>query len=175
MSSSYKRKGCCLNYSLIVACSKNRVIGINNTLPWRLRDDLKFFKEKTMGHAMVMGRKTFESIGKALPGRRSIVLTRNKSINFPEGVEVVHDLLELGAKFSKDEEVFIIGGAEIYKLFLPMAQTIYLTQVDCEIEGDVFLPKINENNFNITLEQSCDKNEVNDYSWVRRRLDRKGL
>jgi dihydrofolate reductase len=128
--------------SIIAALSKNRVIGINNQLPWKIPEDLKRFKEITMGHPVVMGRKTFESIGKPLPGRKNIVLTRGE-FKFP-GVEVVQTFDQAigNAKSEVTDECFIIGGAQIYELALPKIQKLYLTVIDKEVEGDAYFPEI---------------------------------
>lgn len=125
--------------SIIVAVSTNGVIGMNNELIWRLPDDLKRFKKLTVGHPMIMGRKTFESIGKPLPGRQSIVITRDKNFQF-EGVIVVHSLDEAIAEAQKIEtqEAFIIGGGEIYRQALPVCHKLYITEVHTETEGDTF-------------------------------------
>lgn len=128
--------------SLIVAMSQNRVIGKNNQLPWHLSEDLRRFKQITMGHPIVMGRKTFDSIGKPLPGRENIVITRDKNFR-EENVTVMHsveDFLKWAAKQSR--EIFVIGGAEIFRLVLPHAQKIYLTLIEKDFDGDVFLPMI---------------------------------
>ncbi|MGA7749149.1 MAG: dihydrofolate reductase, partial [Gallionella sp.] len=110
--------------SLIVAMAKNRVIGINNTLPWHLPADLKHFKALTMGHHIVMGRKTYESIGKPLPGRTSVVVTRNAHYA-PPGVVVVNSLEAAIAACGNDEEIFVIGGAELYSQAIDLADRIY--------------------------------------------------
>jgi dihydrofolate reductase len=137
--------------SLLVAAADNDVIGRDNALPWRLPDDLKRFKALTMGKPMLMGRKTFESIGKALPGRTSIVLTRSKSwgrnamnalLSSGGGVIVVNSLDEALKRVGDASELAVIGGAEIYKLALPKANRIYLTRVHTNAEGDVKLPPI---------------------------------
>ena len=126
--------------SLIVAHDPNRVIGLNNELPWHIPEDLAYFKEKTMGKAMVMGRKTYESIGRPLPGRESIVITRNKNFS-AEGVVVVHDLDEAIAKAEEyAEEVMIIGGAEIFRIVMGIADRLYITDIHTDFEGDTFFP-----------------------------------
>ncbi|MEX2367502.1 MAG: dihydrofolate reductase [Pseudohongiellaceae bacterium] len=138
--------------SLIVAMSENRVIGRNNKLPWYLPEDLKYFKRVTMGKPIIMGRKTYESIGRPLPGRTNIVITRNRDYQ-ADGIRVVHDLnsaLELSENIGivdGNEEVMIIGGADIFELTLPMARRLYLTQVHAEIEGDTWFPKVNLNDW----------------------------
>lgn len=125
--------------SIISAISKNNVIGLNNTLPWHLPEDLKHFKNLTTGKTVVMGRKTFESIGKPLPNRTNIVLSRNnKEINIP-GVITTNNIESL---IHSENEIFIIGGSEIYSLFLPYANKLYLTLIDEEYEGDTYFPDI---------------------------------
>lgn len=135
---------------LIVAQSTNRVIGKDNQLPWRLPGDLKRFKRLTMGHYMLMGRKTFESIGKPLPGRTSVIVTRNHNYRKP-GAIVVHSLeeaLEIPRQAGA-EAAFVIGGAEIFKATLPLAHRLYLTQIHQEVEGDVFFPEISPGEWQI--------------------------
>ena len=124
----------------MVAHDKNRVIGLNNDMPWHIPEDLAYFKEKTMGKSMVMGRKTYESIGRPLPGRQSIVLTRNKDFA-AEGTVVVHELTEAIEQAEKyAEEVMIIGGAEIFSMTLDIADRLYITLIQSEYEGDTFFP-----------------------------------
>lgn len=128
-----------MQISIIVATAQNGVIGRDNQLIWHLPDDLKQFKRLTTGHPIIMGRKTFESIGKPLPNRTSIVITRSPSWSF-EGVMVVHalaDAMEVARKTGTDE-AFIIGGAEIYRQTLPIADKIYLTQIKADFEGDAY-------------------------------------
>lgn len=126
--------------SLIVAHDPNRVIGRNNELPWHIPEDLAYFKEKTMGKAMIMGRKTYESIGRPLPGRLSIVITRNKEFT-AEGVTVVHNLDEAIEKAKEyAEEVMIIGGAEIFRIVMGIADRLYITYIETQFEGDTFFP-----------------------------------
>lgn len=131
--------------SLMVAHDPNRVIGLNNDLPWHIPEDLAYFKEKTMGKAMVMGRKTYESIGRPLPGRLNIIVTRNTDFTAADGVIVVHDLETAIAKASEyAEEVMIIGGAEIFKLSMEMADRLYITEIQQTFEGDTFFPEYDE-------------------------------
>lgn len=126
--------------SLIVAHDTDYVIGANNQLPWHIPDDLAYFKKMTMGKAMVMGRKTYESIGKPLPGRLTIVITRNKDFS-AEGTVVVHDLNEAINKAKEyADEVMIIGGAEIFRLVLDSADRLYITLIRKHFEGDTFFP-----------------------------------
>jgi dihydrofolate reductase len=125
--------------SLIVAMAQNGVIGRANGLPWRLPEDLKRFKAFTLGKHVLMGRKTFESIGRPLPGRANLVLTRDRSW-FADGVVAVHTLEQALAQVSPDGELVAIGGAEIYRLVLPFARRIYLTHVHADVPGDTFFP-----------------------------------
>jgi len=128
--------------ALVVAMAENRVIGKNNQLIWHLPADLKHFKNLTTGHPIIMGRKTFESIGKPLPNRTNIVVTRQEDFR-PEGCLVAHSLSEaLMMAQQLDAEIFVIGGAEIYKQAMFLADTIYLTEVHQEFEGDTFFPEI---------------------------------
>lgn len=128
--------------SLMVAHDPNRVIGVNNELPWHIPEDLAYFKETTMGKAMVMGRKTYESIGRPLPGRLSIVVTRNKDFFAEDGVVVVHDLQDAIDKATAyAEEVMIIGGAEIFKLSMAIADRLYITEIQQQFEGDTYFPE----------------------------------
>ncbi len=126
--------------SIIVAMAKNRTIGINNTLPWRCPEDLKHFKSLTMGHHMIMGRKTFDSIGKPLPGRTTVVVTRNQELKI-DGCIVAHSLQQAIAACADDNEIFIVGGAELYTQALPLADTLYLTEIQQEVKGDAHFPE----------------------------------
>ena len=121
--------------NMIVATSKNNQIGIDNKLPWHISEDLRYFKEVTKGHTVLMGRKTFESIGRPLPNRENIVLTRDKSFT-AQGITAVHSLEEALTFCRSKDQIFIIGGGEIYKQFLPYADKLYITLVDKEIQGD---------------------------------------
>lgn len=133
--------------AIIVAQSSNRVIGIENRLPWHLPEDLKYFKAVTMGKPIIMGRKTYESIGRPLPGRQNIVITRQPDWH-AEGVSVVHSLADalaqgqLAAAAAKVAEVMVIGGAQIYQEALSLAQTLYVTEVATELQGDAYFPEI---------------------------------
>lgn len=129
--------------SIIAAMSENRVIGRDNTLPWRLPADLKRFKALTSGHPIVMGRKTWQSIGRPLPNRRNIVITRDRGFA-AEGAIIVHGLHEALRRCEGEEEVFIIGGEEIYRQALPLADRIYLTLVHAIVEGDTKFPAMDE-------------------------------
>ncbi|MEO3945707.1 dihydrofolate reductase [Gorillibacterium sp. CAU 1737] len=122
--------------TFIVAMGRDRSIGRNNQLPWRLPADLAYFKRTTMGHSILMGRKTFESIGKPLPGRTNIVATRDEAFQ-AEGVQVVHSPREAADAFG-DQELFVIGGAEIFRLFYPYADRLHLTVIDAVFEADTY-------------------------------------
>ena len=126
--------------SLIVAMARNRTIGINNTLPWRIPEDMKHFKALTMGHHIVMGRKTYDSISKPLPGRTTVVVTRDRGLRI-DGCVVAHSLGEAIAACAGDEEIFIVGGAEIYAQALPLADTLYVTEIQQDVEGDAHFPE----------------------------------
>jgi len=151
--------------SLLVAADENNVIGKNNLLPWHLPNDLKYFKNLTWAMPIVMGRKTFESIGKPLPGRNSIVISRNTDWQY-EGVASVHTIKEAiqKAKSFKVKEVFVIGGAEIFSSTFSQAQRIYLTRIHHEFEGDVFIPPISTSEWALTGEHFCAANEKNIYA-----------
>ncbi len=133
---------------MIAAVAENRAIGINNKLPWHLPGDLQYFKSVTMGKPLVMGRKTFESLGKPLPGRPHIIITRDKNYNIDDfqNCYVVHDLEEVLlvaenlALANACDEIVVIGGAEIYDLLLPKAECLYLTEVHAKVEGDTYFP-----------------------------------
>lgn len=133
--------------SLIVAMANNRCIGINNKLPWRLPADLQYFKRVTQGKAIVMGRSTYDSLGRPLPNRTNIVMTRQPDWRAPEGVRVVHSLeaaialAEAVAVCNFQDEAVIIGGAEIYRLALPLVSRLYVTEVDTLVAGDAFFPE----------------------------------
>lgn len=133
--------------AMIVAMSKNRVIGVDGKLPWHLPEDLKFFKRMTQAKPLVMGRKTYTSIGKPLPNRLNIVVTHNKEFA-PDGVRVCHDLpaalalADQQATIDAAEEIMVMGGGEIYRQALPFAQRLYITEVDVEVEGDAAFPEL---------------------------------
>ncbi len=150
--------------SLIVAVSSNNVIGKDNKLPWHLPNDLKYFKNTTWAMPIIMGRKTYESIGKPLPGRTNIVISRNGDWK-ADGVESVQSLdmaIEVAHKLQV-KELFIIGGAEIFNASLPLARKIYLTRIHEEIEGDVFFPNVNEEKWNLISNRDCESDDKNGY------------
>lgn len=127
--------------SLIAAMARNRVIGRNNRMPWDLPSDLHRFKETTMGHPIIMGRKTFESIGRPLPGRKNLVISRQPGFA-PAGCLVARDLRAAIAQCEDADEVFICGGEAVFREAMPIADRIYLTTIDREFEGDAFFPEI---------------------------------
>lgn len=136
-----------IHIALIAALAENRCIGVDNKLPWYLPEDLKYFKAATTGKAIIMGRTTFDSLGKPLPNRTNIVITRNPDFTAPEGVRVVHSLEEAlqiaksVAHINGNDEVVVIGGAQIYAQALPLADRLYLTEVHKAVEGDAFFPE----------------------------------
>ena len=132
--------------SVIAALAKNRVIGIENRLPWRLPEDLAHFKALTLGHPILMGRKTFESLGRPLPGRTNIVITRNANYK-PDGCLVADSIPAALALCADVEEIFFIGGAELYTQAIPLADRLYLTEVDIEAEGDAWFPDTDRSAF----------------------------
>ena len=155
--------------SIIVAVAKNNVIGKDNKLIWHLPEDLKRFKNLTIGHTIIMGRKTFESLGRVLPNRKHVVLSKNtKRITEDENVEIVNDISVLKEYINSEEEYFVIGGALIYKLLIPYVTKIYMTKINEEFVGDVFFPKINEEEWNIIEKEKGLTNEKNsfDYEYI---------
>jgi dihydrofolate reductase len=159
--------------SFIVAMDDNRVIGKNNQLPWRLPEDLKFFKKVTMGHPVAMGRKTHESIGRLLPGRENIIITRNREYD-PEDCSVFHSIEEFVENCrSRDEEVFVIGGAEIFKETFPHADRLYLTHIHEEFAGDTFFPEFDFKEWELTSSEKGIKDEKNPFDYEFCIYDRK--
>ena len=167
-----------MKIALICAMSDNRVIGKGNSLPWHLPEDLKYFKRTTMGNSIIMGRKTWESIGKVLPGRKNIVITRNPKLQV-EGIEMANSLLEAiklagkSAIIDGSKEAFVIGGAEIYKEALPIAQRFYLTRVHAEVEGDTFLSEFDESDWRETSREEYEKSDSNPFNYSICILDRR--
>ncbi len=131
--------------------AKNGVIGNNNSLPWRLPVDLRYFRRTTTGHTIVMGRRNYEDIGRALPERRNIILSRTDDFTAAD-CEIAHSIGEVMRLIDLEEETFIIGGAEIYKSFLPLADKLYITHVDADIEGDVVFPAYNPGDWKMESE-----------------------
>lgn len=151
--------------SLIVAMDDQRVIGKDNHLPWRLPEDLKFFKRVTMGHPIAMGRKTHESIGRLLPGRENMVITRNPYFQ-SEGCIVFHSIADFVNYCKKNEkEVFVIGGAEIFKETLEHAERLYMTVIHHEFEGDTYFPDFEKEKWELHSCQKGIKDEKNPYDY----------
>ena len=158
--------------TLIVAMGKNREIGKENQLLWHLPKDLKHFKELTSGHPIIMGRKTYESIGKPLPNRTNIVISR-KNDWFEEGILIVGSIKE-AVKFAKkiDEEVFVIGGGNIYEQTIDFADKLEVTLVDAVLDADTFFPKINEKIWQKTNEERHQKDEKNEFDFCFQTYER---
>lgn len=159
-----------IDLAVIVAAAENGVIGRNNALPWHLPEDLRYFKRVTLGKPIVMGRKTFESIGRPLPGRTNIVISRQPGYA-PDGVHVVSgldDALELAEEIALIDgvtELMVIGGAEIYRAAIPRAQRLYLTEVHAEVEGDALLPEVDWSQWRELSRESWPASEANPYSY----------
>ena len=149
--------------SLIVAMSRNRVIGRDGQLPWRLSADLQRFKRITMGHAIVMGRRTYESIGRPLPGRRSIVVTRQTGYA-PPGVETARDPETALRMASGDTEAFFIGGAEIYRHALRLVQRMYVTRVHADLPGDTYFPDVDWGQWRLREQTRMPADEKNEFA-----------
>jgi dihydrofolate reductase len=151
--------------SLIWAMDENRVIGYHNQLPWRLPEDLKFFKRVTMGHPIMMGRKTFDSIGKPLPGRENIIITRDESYQ-KDGCTVMNSIEDFMAYAKeKEEEIFVIGGAEIFKEVLSEADRLYLTMIHHQFEGDTFFPVFDIEKWELESREIGLKDQKNPYDY----------
>ncbi len=159
-----------MSLSIIVAMTDDRVIGRDNTLPWHISEDLKRFKAITMGHPIIMGRKTYESIGKPLPGRHNIVISRDDARHYT-GATVVKSLEDALDEFSAtDTELFVIGGAQIFELALPLADQLYLTLIHAKIDGDTYFPEFDlERDFKVlekTDHQSAGGEKLK-YSYIK--------
>jgi dihydrofolate reductase len=154
--------------SLIVAMTRDGIIGRGGTLPWRLSADLQRFKALTMGHAILMGRKTFDSLGRVLPGRTSIVISRQASLPLPEGVLAASNLDAAISQAGADDSPFIIGGAEIYALALPRVERMHVTWVEANIEGDTYFPAWNSAEWRLTSAEPhlADAKNQHDYTFA---------
>lgn len=168
-----------MKIALIVAMARNHVIGKNNTMPWHLPEDLRYFKRVTLGKPVIMGRNTYESIGKPLVQRPNIIISRNAGYKV-EGATVVHSLdaaLALGAGLQRDagpdSELMIIGGAQIYTQALPFAQRLYLTEVHAELEGDAFFPHFDRSQWQEVAREEHPACARNPYAYDFLVLDRK--
>lgn len=155
-----------MQLSIIVAASKNNAIGKNNQLLWHMPADLKFFKSTTSGHSVIMGRKTFESVGKALPKRRNIVVTKNESYS-KDNIETAASIEDAIDKCKDEDEVFIIGGAALYKEALKCADKIYLTRIHHHFnQADVFFPELDENEWLVDYVEHHESNASNPYDYT---------
>ncbi|WP_184541724.1 dihydrofolate reductase [Mucilaginibacter sp. FT3.2] len=159
-----------MTISIIVATAKNHAIGKNNQLLWYLPNDLKHFKDVTSGHTVIMGRKTFDSVGKPLPRRRNIVVTRQDIAI--EGCEVVKSIEAAVALCASEEEVFIIGGAEIYRQALHLTNRIYLTLIDQDFDGDTFFPTLDPTEWKEKERENFTPDEKNKYHYAFITLER---
>jgi dihydrofolate reductase len=151
--------------NLIVAHDQNRVIGKDNDLIWHLPGDLKFFKNTTLNHVLIMGRKTFESFPGLLPKRENVVITRQKDYKF-DGAIVFHSLIEAVDHYKDREEVFIAGGANIYEQCFSLVERMYITKIDHSFEGDAFFPEYDEKQFQLKSEDFHPKDEKNKYDFT---------
>lgn len=155
--------------SIIVAKASNNIIGKNNSLIWHLPEDLKRFKELTTGHTIIMGRRTFESLGRILPNRKHVILCNDMKMDVEDDrIEILDDISKLDKYINSNEENFVIGGATIYRLLMPYANKMYITEIDQEFEGDVSFPEINKEEWDIVEVKKGLKDEKNpyDYSYV---------
>ena len=155
--------------SIIVAKAKNNVIGKDNQLIWNLPEDLKRFKSMTTGHTIIMGRKTFESLGRVLPDRKHIVFSQNPDFQVnDENVEVVHSMLQIQQYIESDEEAFVIGGAMIYGLLMPHVTKMYITQINENFEGNIIFPKFDTEKWEVIEREEGIKDENNkfDYDYI---------
>jgi len=158
--------------SLIAAMDKNRVIGKGGKLPWNLPADMKYFKDKTLGKPVIMGRKTYESVGKPLPNRTNIIVTHNQDYK-AEGCIVVHSVDEALKAAENAEEVMIIGGSQIYEEFLPKANKLYLTIIDTEIEGDTYFPEYKIEEWKEASYEEHERDAENQYDYTFLVFERK--
>ncbi len=153
-----------MNISIIVAIANNMAIGKDNDLIWHISEDLKRFKSITSGNTIIMGRKTYESIGRPLPKRRNIVISRNRDLSI-EGAEVVNSLDEALRLTESENEVFIIGGGAIYKEAMPLADRLYLTRVDISPEADIFFPEIDYNEWKEIYNRQSKQDDI-EYTFI---------
>ncbi len=163
-----------MTVSLIVAVAAGGVIGCDGQLPWRLSADLRRFKRLTMGHHIIMGRKTFDSIGRLLPGRTTVIITRQTDLVVP-GATVVHGLPQALQVADDDQELFIVGGGEIYRQALPRADRIYRTIVQAEVKGDTIFPQLSPRQWSVVQEEQHPADERNQYPHTFQVLERREL
>ena len=161
--------------SFIVAVSENNAIGRHNTLPWHLPEDLKFFKRTTMGKPVIMGRKTFESLGRALPGRLNIVLTRSKDIKVPEGVLVFAEISDAVERIQQEQgdEGFIIGGGQVFEATMPLVDRMYITRVHTTInDADAFFPNIDHTHWKLVWEEKHHVDDFHQFPFTFQKFER---
>ena len=149
--------------TLIVATAQNGVIGRDNDMPWRQSEDLKYFKKNTLGKTLLMGRKTFDSIGKPLPGRDTIVLSRH--VNHIDGCQVIEAITQLDEVLTPDADLMVVGGAQLYRLMLPHCDTILRTEIHAEIEGDTFFPELSPDEWCEISRESHPADAYNQYAY----------
>jgi dihydrofolate reductase len=149
--------------SIIAAMDRNRIIGQDGHIPWRLPADLAYFKQLTLGHSVIMGRKTFESIGKSLPGRENVIITRDKDYQ-KENCLVLHSFNET-LNYCAGKNVFVIGGAQIYREFFPYADWLYITRIEESFPGDSFFPEIDSKLWKLVSKTRGERNEKNPYEY----------
>ncbi len=152
-----------MTISIIVAKSRNNVIGVHNQLPWHMPADLKYFKKVTTGHTVIMGRKTYESVGKPLPNRTNIVITRQQDFH-ADGV-TIEASLEQALKQVTADEVFILGGGEVFGQAMNMADKLYVTDIDITLDGEVYFPEIDTCQWTLSSEETHQKDEKNPYDY----------
>ncbi|GLQ05810.1 dihydrofolate reductase [Sneathiella chinensis] len=166
-----------MKIAAVVAVATNNVIGVENDLPWRLSNDLKWFKKNTMNKPMIMGRKTFQSLPGVLPGRTSIILTRDPAFEAPGALiaTTIEQALELAtqdAASRNTDEISVVGGGEIYKLFMPLLSRLYLTRVHTTIDGDTLFPELDPADWKTTFEEHHEASEKDDFPYSFYILDR---
>ncbi|WP_246451762.1 dihydrofolate reductase [Alkalicella caledoniensis] len=155
-----------MNISMIVAMGRGNVIGKDNKMPWNLPADLKYFKDTTMGHVVVCGRKTLLSMNGPLKGRKNIVLTKDRDFTYP-GCEILNSVEELLRIYDKkSQEIFIIGGAKVYEQFLPLANKLYITYIDEDFVGDTYFPEFSLKKWVLVSERDGITNETNPYKYI---------
>ena len=160
-----------MKISLIVAMASNRAIGLNNQMPWHLSADLKKFKQITMGLPILMGRKTYESIGRPLPGRSNIIISRNPTYQ-QSGCQVFDNVDKAIAACQEYDEIFVIGGATFYQAMLPKADFLYLTQINKAYDADTFFPVINQKEWKEVAREDIDNDPTVDFSYSFLKLER---
>lgn len=161
-----------MKISLIAAMDLNRVIGKDNDIPWRIPEDWKHVQRVTNGHPIILGRKNLESIGRALPNRRNIVMTRDHNYQF-DGCEIVHSIEEVFEAVKGEDEIFIFGGEEIYKMFMPYVTKMYITCIHHEFEGDTFFPEFNMSEWKGLAGKKGIKDDKNPYDYYFHVYERK--